>query len=92
MGKTLAVRVDDRLVRQVEAVRDPDLYPTQSDFVREAVKRMVREERRRRVAAEIDEAMKDPEEVRLAEAFAEANIRELAERLAEIEGQEGRQE
>lgn len=85
MGKMLAVRVEEAVIRAVEAVRDPKLYPTQSDFVREAIRRMVRAERQRRVAVEIDRLMHDPAEVALAQQIAEANARELAEHLAQLE-------
>lgn len=81
----IAVRVDEGTIRAVDAVRDPALYPTQSDFIREAIRRMVHEERRRRVAAEIDQNMRDPAEVRLAREVAEANARDLERRLGGME-------
>jgi len=84
VSKMVAVRVDEDTVAQVEKVRDPARFPTQSDFVREAIKRMIREERRRRVAAEIDEAMRNQQEVKLAEELAEASARDLAGELARL--------
>jgi Arc/MetJ-type ribon-helix-helix transcriptional regulator len=85
MSKMMAVRVDESVIQAVEAVRDPELFPTQSDFVREAIRRLVRDERRRRLAAEIRQSMADPAEVELAEQIAEANTRDLATRLLLLE-------
>ncbi len=85
MGKTLGVRLDAATARLVEKVRDPARFPTQSDFVREALKRLVREERRRRVAAEIDQLMQDPAYVAEAQALAEDSRQGLATHLAALE-------
>ena len=86
MNKSVAVRVDEATIRAVDAVRDPTLYPTQSDFVREAIRRMIREERRRRVAAEIDENMRDLAEVSLANAIAEENAADMGNHLDGLAG------
>ncbi|MBI4319857.1 MAG: hypothetical protein HY675_15310 [Chloroflexi bacterium] len=85
MSKMLGVRLDPEIARQVEKVRDPARFPTQSDFVREALKRMIREERRRRVAAEIDQLMKDRAYVAEAQALAESSRQDLANHLAALE-------
>ncbi len=81
MTKQVAVRLDERTLKRLEEVRDPEKYPTQSDFVREAIRRMIREERRKRIAAEIERLMQDPEEVRLQQEMAEAGLAEWAARL-----------
>jgi Arc/MetJ-type ribon-helix-helix transcriptional regulator len=85
VNKTIAVRVDDKMIQAVEGVRDQERYPTQSDFVREAIRRMIREERKKRVAAEIKELMRNEADVRLAQAFAEENFAEMVEGIARIE-------
>jgi hypothetical protein len=46
---------------------------------------MIRKEQRRHVAADIEQLMQDPEEVKLAREIAEASTRELAGRLAQLE-------
>jgi Arc/MetJ-type ribon-helix-helix transcriptional regulator len=81
MTKQVAVRLDERTLRHLEEVRDPGEYPTQSDFVREAIRRMIREERRKSIAAEIERLMRDPEEVRLQQELAEAGMAEWVARL-----------
>ncbi len=85
MSKMMAVRVDESVIQAVEAVRDPARYPTQSDFIREAIKRLVREERRQRLAEEIRHNLEDPAETELAQAIAEANTSDLFNRLAILE-------
>jgi Arc/MetJ-type ribon-helix-helix transcriptional regulator len=79
--KQIGVKVDEQMLAALERVRDPELYPTQSDFVREAIRRMVREERRNRVRAEAQRAMQDPAEVELQRELANANIEDWFERL-----------
>ncbi len=81
MTKQVAVRLDERTLKRLEDARDPEKYPTQSDFVREAIRRMIREERRKRIAAEIDRLMQDPDEVRLQQEMAEAGMADWAARL-----------
>lgn len=85
MSKMLGVRLDPEIAKQVEKVRDPARFPTQSDFVREALRRMIREERRRRVAAEIDQLMQDPAYVAEAQALAEDSRQDLARQLSALE-------
>ncbi len=85
MGKMIAVRVDESVIKSVEAVRDPVRYPTQSDFIREAIKRLVREEKQHRLASEIKRSLEDPAEIELAQAIAEENTVDLAKRLADLE-------
>ncbi len=81
MTKQVAVRLDERTLKRLEDARDPEKYPTQSDFVSEAIRRMIREERRKRIAAEIDRLMQDPEQVRLQQEMAEAGLADWASRL-----------
>lgn len=59
MGKMLTVRVDDAILRSIDAVLDRERYATHSDFIREAIRRMVREERRNRVKAEVEKLVLD---------------------------------
>jgi Arc/MetJ-type ribon-helix-helix transcriptional regulator len=86
--KMIAVRIDRETAAQVEKVRDAARFPTQSDFIREAIRRMIREERRRRVAAEIDRLLQNADDVQLAQAFAEENALDLSERWDAIERSE----
>lgn len=79
--KQIEIVVGERTLKAMERVRDPELYPTQSDFVREAIRRMAREERRRRVRAEARRAMENPAEVELQRGLANANAQDWFERL-----------
>ncbi len=81
MTKQVAVRLDAATLKRLEDVRDPERYPTQSEFLREAIRRMIREERRKRIAAEIERLMQDPEEVRLQQELAEAGMADWAARV-----------
>ena len=81
----LTVRMDDRELARLERARDPDVYPTQSAFVREAVRRMVREERRRRIEAEAKRLAADPGEVARARELAAAGVEDW---LATLDGDE----
>ncbi|MEW8959177.1 MAG: ribbon-helix-helix domain-containing protein [Moorella sp. (in: firmicutes)] len=75
------VRMPAELLKAIEAVRDPEEFPTLSDFVRKAVEKYVRELRRAKIAAEC---------MRLAEGenlvnFAEADLADYAGRMAQAE-------
>ncbi len=41
MTKQVAVLLDERTLKRLEDVRDPKKCPTQSGFVREAIRRMM---------------------------------------------------
>ena len=82
MSKIVNVRLDEQMVREVDAVRDPSRFPTQSDFVREAIRRMIREERRNRVRAEVRELARDQEEMARVRAMANVRLEDAAEHLA----------
>jgi hypothetical protein len=56
--------------------------PHAKRLAREEIRRQFRDERRRRVAGQIRRNIVDPSEVSLAEAIAEANTKDLADRLA----------
>ncbi|MGI6285880.1 ribbon-helix-helix domain-containing protein [Neomoorella humiferrea] len=75
------IRMPAELLKAIEAVRDPEEFPTLSDFVRKAVEKYVRELRRAKIAAEC---------MRLAEGenlvnFAEADLADYAGRMAQAE-------
>lgn len=89
MSRTLAVRVADRDLAQLEKVRDRARYPSQSAFVREAIRRMVEEERRKQVLAEVMSLASDAEEVALAQEMAEAGVADWAASLDGAERGEG---
>lgn len=80
MSKMLNVRIDDKTAGDVEAVRDPQRFPTQSDFVREAIRRMVREERRNRVRDEVRKLAQDGEYMAEMAELANQRLGDLAER------------
>ncbi|MBI2864975.1 MAG: hypothetical protein HYX94_10495 [Chloroflexi bacterium] len=83
MSKMLAVRVADRDYEQLEEVRDPARYPSQSAFVREAIRRMVRAERRKRILAEVRMLAGDAEEVALAQEYAKTGVEDWTSALDE---------
>lgn len=78
--KNLNVRVDERLIEEIETYRDPKRYRSVSEFTRHALKKLVREERRRRIKADLERIAQDPDELRALAAMADANIPEIVER------------
>ncbi len=56
--KMKAFRLDERTVAEMEEIRDHKRFPTQSDFVRSAIRRLIREERHRRIRAQIQREMR----------------------------------
>jgi len=52
LKQAITVRLDKYLMRLVEEVRDPQKYPTLSDFIRHAVEQYARKIRRQLLAAE----------------------------------------
>ncbi len=80
VSKTVTVRVDEQDYARMEALRDPDRFPSQSDFIREAIRRMVREERRNRAREESRALAARQLESRDARDWAEASAEDLAER------------
>lgn len=74
MSKMVTVRLEEKTVENLEAVRDPQRFPTQSDFIREAIRRMVREERRDRVREEMKALAQDEEAMAEARDLAEAGM------------------
>ncbi|MBI2942321.1 MAG: hypothetical protein HYY04_17975 [Chloroflexi bacterium] len=81
MGKMVTVRLDESAVEAMETVRDPERYPTQSDFIREAITRLIRQERRNRVRAEVMRAMQDSEEVRRQQELVGTSVEDWFARL-----------
>ncbi len=80
MTKTLTVRMHDQDYVRMEEMRDPQRFPTQSDFIREAIRRMVREERRNRAREECRALSRRQMESEEARLWAETSARNLAER------------
>ncbi|GEA14897.1 MAG: hypothetical protein PWR22_1470 [Moorella sp. (in: firmicutes)] len=62
------VRMPAELLKAIEAVRDPEEFPTLSDFVRRAVEKYVRELRRAKIAAECKRLAEGENLVTLVEA------------------------
>lgn len=77
------VRLEPELLVRLEKVRDPERYPTQSDFIREAIRRMVREERRNRVREEMKALT--PEQLEYEREMANLGIEEWFEKLDTID-------
>ncbi len=80
VSKTVTVRVDEKDYARMEALRDRERFPSQSDFIREAIRRMLREERRSRVRAESRALAAQQLVSEDARRWAEASAEGLAER------------
>lgn len=79
MSKVLNVRIEDNDFKGIEE-RDKTRYPTQSDYVREALRRLRLEERRNRIRAEAKRLARDPGEMREMKEIANARLDGLVER------------
>ncbi len=79
MTKPVTVKMPDEDFARMESIRDTGRFPTQSDFIREAVRRMVREERRNRVREEMKALANDAEQRDLSHQMAEAGLEEWAD-------------
>ena len=80
VNKTLTLRIDEQEYARMEGARDRERFPTQSDFIREAIRRMVREERRsraRKASKALGRRQLKSEEAR---RWAETSAQGLAER------------
>lgn len=75
------IRMPAGLMKAIEQVRNPEEFPTVSDFVRHAVEQYVRTQRRKRLAEEC-RRLADVEDLT---ALAEADLAEHAERMARAE-------
>ncbi|SHE28567.1 hypothetical protein SAMN02745218_00028 [Desulfofundulus australicus DSM 11792] len=75
------IRMPTSLLKSIEEVRNPEEFPTLSDFVRGAVERYVKELKRKKLA---EECRRLAEEENLA-AWAEADFSEHIERMARAE-------
>lgn len=82
---TTSVRLERDLVERMDEVRDMDRFPTQSDFIREAVRRMVREERRNRTRERMKALAQDAEAMELGRRAANAGWDDAAERWAKAD-------
>lgn len=79
MTRPVTVKMGDKDYASMEALRDHDRFPTQSDFIREAVRRMVREERRTRIREEMKALAQDTEQAELSRRISEAGLKEWAD-------------
>ena len=86
---TTSVRLERDLIEQMDAVREVDRFPTQSDFIREAVRRMVREERRNQVRERIKLLARDAEAMELGRRIANAGWDDAVERWDRADRGEG---
>lgn len=77
---TTSVRLELELIKRMESVRDSERFPTQSDFIREAVRRMVRGERRNQVRARMQALAKDAEAMELGREMANASWEDFVDR------------
>jgi Arc/MetJ-type ribon-helix-helix transcriptional regulator len=80
VSKTVTIRVDEQEYARMEALRDRERFPSQSDFIREAIRRMLREERRSRVREESKALAAQQLESRDARQWIEAAAEDLADR------------
>lgn len=78
MRRVLNVRLDEKDLEGIEE-RDRAHYPSQSDYVREALRRMHLEERRNRVRLEAKRLAENPEEMALMREIASARVGGLVE-------------
>jgi Arc/MetJ-type ribon-helix-helix transcriptional regulator len=78
MTKPITIKMADDDYSRMESIRDTMRFPTQSDFIREAVRRMTREERRNRTREQMKALAEDPEQRELSRQMAEAGIEDWA--------------
>ncbi len=86
MTKPVTVKMADEDFARMESIRDAGRFPTQSDFIREAVRRMVREERRNRVREEMRALAADSVQRELSRQMAEAGLEDWADSVWPEEG------
>jgi len=79
MSKVLNIRLDDRDFEAIER-RDRERYPSQSDYVRAALRRLRLEERRNLTRREAKKLAQEPDDVALQRAMADARADAFAER------------
>lgn len=76
----VTIRLDDDLMRVVEEVRDPQKYPTLSDFVRRAVEQYARKIRRQQLTAECRSLANED-----LSSLTEFDLSDYAERMGQAE-------
>lgn len=76
----VTIRLDDNLIHLVEKVRDPQKYPTLSDFVRRAVEQYARKIKRHQLAAECRNLVNED-----LTPLTEFDLPDYAERMAQAE-------
>lgn len=75
------IRMPASLLKDIEKVRNPEEFPTLSDFIRRACEHFVREQRRRKLAEECRRLASDED----LTSLAEVDIADYAERMARAE-------
>ncbi len=79
----LTVKLDDRFATDVERFRQEANFATKSDLVREALKLMMIEWRKKQLQANLERYLQDETALAEAAAFAEANMALTVEALQE---------
>jgi Arc/MetJ-type ribon-helix-helix transcriptional regulator len=75
------IRMPSRLLEAIEKVRDPEEFPTVSDFIRRAVEQFVREQRRRQLAEECRRLAGEED----LTALADSDLADYAEKMGRAE-------
>ncbi|MEW6275388.1 MAG: ribbon-helix-helix domain-containing protein [Bacillota bacterium] len=75
------IRMPASLLKAIEKVRNPEEFPTVSDFIRRAVERFVREQRRQKLAEECRRLAGEEDLTPLAET----DLADYAEKMARAE-------
>ena len=80
MGQPVTIRLNTKLLKFIEKIRDPQEFPTLSDFVRRAVEQYAREIRRRQIEAECRSLAGED-----LSSLAEADISDYVDHIAQAE-------
>ncbi|MCL6449385.1 MAG: ribbon-helix-helix domain-containing protein [Armatimonadetes bacterium] len=75
------IRMPASLLKAVEKVRNPEEFPTVSDFIRRAVEQFVREQRRQKLAEECRRLAGEED----LTSLAETDLADYAEKMARAE-------
>ncbi|HHY93990.1 MAG TPA: ribbon-helix-helix protein, CopG family [Firmicutes bacterium] len=80
-GNRLTIRLPEGLVREIEAARDPEEFPSLSDFIRRAIERYVIEVRKARLRRECQRLAQEED----LSVLAEVDMADYAARMKEAE-------
>ncbi|HHW44631.1 MAG: ribbon-helix-helix protein, CopG family [Thermoanaerobacteraceae bacterium] len=75
------IRMPANLLKAIETIRNPEEFPTVSDFIRRAVEQFVRQQRRLKLAEECRRLAGEED----MSALAETDMADYAEKIARAE-------